>query len=232
MVPVPLTSPITSQSRLSAERCTACYGVPTMFLAMLQDLDERPRDLTSLRTGIMAGALCPVEIMRRVQSKMHMTEVTICYGMTETSPLSFQSFTDDPLDKRCETVGRIHPHLEVKIIGEDGEVVPVGQRGELCTRGYSVMKGYWDDPEKTAESIRDGWMITGDLAQLDDKGFCTIVGRVKDMIIRGGENVYPREVEEFLMSHPEVADVQVFGIPDEKYGEAVCAWVIPVEAMI
>ena len=212
---------------LAAERCTACYGVPTMFLAMLQDLEDNPRDLTSLRTGIMAGALCPVEIMRKVQARMHMTEVTICYGMTETSPVSFQSFTDDPLDKRCETVGRVHPHLEVKIVGEDGAIVPVGQRGELCTRGYSVMQGYWDEPEKTAESIRDGWMFTGDLAEFDEQGFCSIVGRVKDMIIRGGENVYPREVEEFLMSHPKVADVQVFGVPDEKYGEEVCAWVVP-----
>ena len=151
-------------------------------------------------------------------------EVTICYGMTETSPVSFQSFVNDPIDKRCETVGRVHPHLEVKLVGPDGDIVPVGEKGELCTRGYSVMKGYWDDAAKSAESIADGWMHTGDLAVFDDEGFCTIAGRVKDMIIRGGENIYPREIEEFLIRHPKVSDVQVFGIPDEKFGEEVCAW--------
>ena len=165
--------------------------------------------------------------MRRVNADMNMPEVTICYGMTETSPVSFQSFVDDPTDKRCATVGRIHPHLEVRIVNESGETLPVGEQGELCTKGYSVMLGYWDEPERTAESIRDGWMHTGDLARIDAEGFCTITGRVKDMIIRGGENIYPREIEEFLFRHPKVSAVQVFGVPDEKYGEIVCAWIIP-----
>ena len=211
---------------LASERCTALYGVPTMFVAMLENLDGNPRDLTTMRTGIMAGAPCPVEVMQRVNSEMNMKEVTICYGMTETSPVSFQSFVDDPTDKRCETVGRVHPHLEVKIVDQNGQIVPVGTQGELCTRGYSVMNGYWEDTEKTTESILDGWMHTGDLAVFDEEGFCTIVGRVKDMIIRGGENIYPREIEEYLMRHPKVSDVQVFGIPDEKFGEEVCAWAI------
>ncbi|MWD28622.1 AMP-binding protein [Aquicoccus sp. SCR17] len=214
---------------VAAERCTALYGVPTMFVSMLQALDARPRDLSALRTGIMAGAPCPVEVMRRVGDRMNMSEVTICYGMTETSPVSFQSFVDDPIEKRCETVGRVHPHLEVKIVDEAGAIVPPGTQGELCTRGYSVMKGYWDDPERSAEAIRDRWMHTGDLAVLDEQGFCTITGRVKDMIIRGGENIYPREIEEFLFTHPQVRDVQVFGIPDERLGEEVCAWVVPAE---
>ena len=211
---------------LARERCTSIYGVPTMFVAMLEALDGKPRDLSSMRTGIMAGAPCPVEVMQRVNSEMNMNEVTIAYGMTETSPVSFQSFVDDPPDKRCETVGRVHPHLEVKIIDNDRRIVPVGAHGELCTRGYSVMKGYWQEDERTAESIVDGWMHTGDLAVFDDKGFCSIVGRVKDMIIRGGENIYPREVEECMLRHPEVRDAQVFGIPDEKLGEQVCAWVV------
>lgn len=219
--------PVQTLEVLAAEKCTACYGVPTMFVAMLEDLENTPRDMSNLRTGIMAGATCPVEVMRRVNSEMNMGEVTICYGMTETSPVSFQSFVDDPTKKRCETVGRVHPHLEVKIVDEDGNTVPTGVQGELCTKGYSVMKGYWDEDEKTAGSIRDGWMLTGDLAVFDDEGFCTIVGRVKDMIIRGGENVYPREVEEYLMRHPKVSDAQVFGIPDDKFGEIVCAWAIP-----
>lgn len=209
---------------LERERCTAVYGVPTMFTAMLEALETRPRDLSNMRTGIMAGAPCPVEVMRRVNRDMNMSEVTICYGMTETSPVSFQSFVADPTDKRCETVGRVHPHLEVKLVGPDGGIVPVGARGELCTRGYSVMKGYWDDPARTAEAITDGWMHTGDLAMFDAEGYCAIVGRVKDMIIRGGENIYPREIEEFLLRHPKVSDVQVFGIPHEKFGEEVCAW--------
>ncbi len=213
---------------LAAERCTAAYGVPTMFVAMLEELDRAPRDLSALRTGIMAGAPCPVEVMQRVNRDMNMSEVTICYGMTETAPVSFQSLVDDPTDKRCETVGRVHPHLEVKIVDGAGQIVPVGTSGELCTRGYSVMKGYWDDPEKTADSICDGWMHTGDLAVLDDEGFCAIVGRVKDMIIRGGENIYPREIEEFLICHPGVSDVQVFGIPDRRLGEEVCAWAVAV----
>ena len=211
---------------LVKERCTAAYGVPTMFLAMLEELERTPRDLSNMRTGIMAGALCPAEIMQRVISEMNMGEITICYGMTETSPVSFQSFVDDPAKKRCETVGRIHPNVEVKIVDKDRQIVPVGFKGELCTRGYSVMKGYWDDAEMTAESIVDGWMHTGDLAVFDDEGFCSIVGRVKDMIIRGGENIYPREIEDHLIRHPKVSDAQVFGIPDEKFGEEVCAWVI------
>jgi fatty-acyl-CoA synthase len=175
----------------------------------------------------MAGAPCPIEVMKRVVSDLHMPQVTIAYGMTETSPVSFQSDVDDPLQKRVTTVGRIAPHVEVKIVDGSGQTVPVGQSGELCTRGYSVMSGYWDEPEKTAEAIdRDGWMHTGDLATIDRDGFCNIVGRVKDMVIRGGENVYPREIEEFLYRHPKVAEVQVFGVPDAKYGEELCAWIV------
>ena len=218
--------PISTLKALSSERCTAVYGVPTMFVAMLQEMETQSFDLGSLRTGIMAGALCPIEVMERVNNQMNMGEVTICYGMTETSPVSFQSFVDDPTDKRCATVGRVHPHLEVKIIDTGGQIVPTGEQGELCTRGYSVMKGYWDDEERSRESILDGWMHTGDLATFDEQGFCTIVGRVKDMIIRGGENIYPREVEEYLFRHPLINDVQVFGIPDENFGELVCAWVV------
>ncbi|WP_370400437.1 AMP-binding protein [Sulfitobacter sp. JB4-11] len=215
---------------LDRERCTALYGVPTMFVAMLQELAAKRRDLSRMRTGVMAGAPCPIEVMRRVNDEMHMGEVTICYGMTETAPVSFQSFVDDPTTQRCETVGRIHPHLEVKIVDDRGQIVPVNTQGELCTRGYSVMKGYWDEPERTSEAIQNGWMHSGDLAMLDEEGFCTITGRVKDMIIRGGENIYPREIEEFLFSHPNVAEVQVFGIPDERLGEEVCAWIVPVKA--
>ncbi|WP_286852315.1 MULTISPECIES: AMP-binding protein [Leisingera] len=211
----------------AAERATALYGVPTMFVAMLQELDQTPRDVSSLRTGIMAGAPCPIEIMRRVNRDMHMQEVTICYGMTETAPVSFQSFTSDPAEKRCTTVGRVHPHLEVKAVDGEGRTVPAGERGELLVRGYSVMQGYWDDPAATGEAIRDGWMRTGDLGTFDDQGFCSITGRVKDMIIRGGENIYPREIEEFLIRHPDIADAQVFGVPDDRFGEQVCAWVVP-----
>lgn len=214
-------------SAVSSARCTALYGVPTMFVAMLEQAEVKQYDLSTLRTGIMAGALCPIKIMRGVNEKMNMDQVTICYGMTETSPVSFQSFVDDPIEKRTSTVGRIHPHLEVKIIDAAGNIVPVGAQGELCTRGYSVMHGYWDDVEKTAQSIdANGWMRTGDLAVLDDQGFCTIVGRLKDMIIRGGENIYPSEIENYLSRHPDIKDVQVFGIPDEKLGEDVCAWII------
>jgi len=212
---------------LSSECCTAVYGVPTMFVAMLEEMENQSLDLSSLRTGIMAGAPCPIEIMGRVNSEMNMKEVTICYGMTETSPVSFQSLVDDPIDKRCATVGRVHPHLEVKIVNAEGQIVPVGEQGELCTRGYSVMKGYWRDDERTRKSILDGWMHTGDLATFDEEGFCSIVGRVKDMIIRGGENIYPRDIENYLFRHPQISEVQVFGIPDEKYGEQVCAWVVP-----
>ncbi len=212
---------------VAAERCTSLYGVPTMFVQMLQDLEVKPRDLSSLRTGIMAGSPCPVKVMKQVNDRMNMGEVTICYGMTETSPVSIQSFVDDSVAQRCETVGRVHPHLEVKIVDEAGQIVPVGTQGELCTKGYSVMKGYWNDPHRTQDAIRDGWMHTGDLAVFDEAGFCTITGRVKDMIIRGGENIYPREIEEFLFAHPQVSEVQVFGIPDERLGEVVCAWVVP-----
>ncbi|TIU85604.1 MAG: AMP-binding protein, partial [Mesorhizobium sp.] len=209
---------------VAQERCTGLYGVPTMFVAMLDHTDFAGFDLSSLRTGIMAGSPCPIEVMKKVVSLMHMSQVTIAYGMTETSPVSFQSSVDDPLEKRVSTVGRIHPHVEVKAIGADGATVAVGEPGELCTRGYSVMKGYWDDAEKTREAIdAEGWMHTGDLATIDAEGYCNIVGRVKDMVIRGGENVYPREVEEFLYRHPKVKEVQVFGIPDDKYGEELCA---------
>ena len=212
---------------VAEERCTALYGVPTMFIAQLDHPDFARHDLSSLRTGIMAGSPCPIEVMRRVVDKMHMAEVTIAYGMTETSPVSFQSATDDPLERRVSTVGRIQPHCEVKLVDEAGRVVPRGEPGELCTRGYSVMLGYWDDAAKTREAIdAAGWMHTGDLATLDAEGYCNIVGRLKDMVIRGGENLYPREIEEFLYRHPKVQDVQVIGVPDPKYGEELCACVI------
>ena len=211
---------------VAAERCTALHGVPTMFISELDHAEFETADLSSLRTGIMAGAPCPVEVMKRVQKDMNMGEVTIAYGMTETSPVSFQSGTDDPIDKRVSTVGRVMPHVQVKIIDEQGKVVSRGERGELCTRGYSVMRGYWNEPEKTADSIdASGWMHTGDLAVLDEAGFCNIVGRVKDMIIRGGENVYPREIEEYLYRHAKIQDVAVFGVPDDRFGEAVAAWI-------
>jgi fatty-acyl-CoA synthase len=211
---------------VAQEKCTTLYGVPTMFIAEL-DLPEFSKfDLSSLRTGIMAGAPCPIEVMRRVNEQMNMREVTICYGMTETSPVSFQSSTDDPLDRRVSTVGRIHPHVEVKVVDLEGRVVPRGERGELCTRGYSVMLGYWDEPEKTADALdASGWMHTGDLAVIDQEGYCNIVGRIKDMVIRGGENLYPREIEEFLYRHPKIQDVQIFGVADPKYGEELCAWI-------
>jgi len=211
---------------VSEERCTGLHGVPTMFIAELEHPDFGSFDLGSLRTGIMAGAPCPIEVMRKVIDRMNMSEVTICYGMTETSPVSFQSATDDPLEKRVSTVGRVHPHVQVKIIDDNGRVVPRGVSGELCTRGYSVMLGYWDDVEKTRADIDPaGWMHTGDLAVIDEDGYCDIVGRVKDMIIRGGENIYPREIEEYLYRHPKIQQAAVFGVPDEKYGEAVAAWV-------
>jgi len=218
--------PASVLSVVQSEKCTALYGVPTMFIAELAHPDFANFDLRTLRTGIMAGATCPKSTMESVMKDMHMSEVTIAYGMTETSPVSFQTGVDDPVDKRVSTVGRAHPHVQVKLIDEDGLVVPKGQKGELCTRGYSVMLGYWDDDERTAESIdRAGWMHTGDLAVMDDDGYCDIVGRVKDMIIRGGENVYPREVEEYLLRHPGIKDVSVFGMPDDKFGEQVAAWI-------
>jgi fatty-acyl-CoA synthase len=211
---------------VEAERCTALHGVPSMFIAELEHPEFARFDLTSLRTGIMAGAPCPIEVMRRVISQMHLREITIAYGMTETSPVSFQSSVDDSLERRVSTVGRIHPHQEVKIVDPNGRIVPRGAAGELLTRGYSVMSGYWEDPENTATAV-DGarWMHTGDLATIDAEGYCNIVGRIKDMILRGGENIYPREIEEFLFRHPKIEAVQIFGVPDEKYGEEVCAWI-------
>jgi fatty-acyl-CoA synthase len=213
---------------IARHRCTALHGVPTMFGAMLEEPSFAQHDLSSLRTGIMAGAPCPIETMRKVIARMHMREVTIAYGMTETAPISFQSGLADPLERRVSTVGRIQPHLEVKIVDAAGRIVPVGQPGELCTRGYSVMRGYWEDEARTREAIdAAGWMHTGDLATIDAEGYANIVGRVKDMLIRGGENVYPREIEEYLLRHPGVQDAQVFGVPDAKYGEEVCAFVVP-----
>jgi fatty-acyl-CoA synthase len=213
---------------VAEERCTALYGVPTMFIAELSHPDFASFDLASLRTGIMAGSPCPVEVMRRVVREMHMSEVSICYGMTETSPVSTQTRRDDSLERRVGSVGRVGPHVEVKVVDPaTGLVARRGESGELCTRGYSVMLGYWEQPEQTREAIdAAGWMHTGDLATMDDDGYLNIVGRIKDMIIRGGENIYPREIEEFLYTHPAVADVQVIGVPDERYGEIVCAWIV------
>jgi fatty-acyl-CoA synthase len=212
---------------IQRERCTSVYGVPTMFIAELDHPEFRSFDFSSLRTGIMAGSPCPIEVMKKVQKDMHMPEVTICYGMTETSPVSTQSKVDDPLEKRVSTVGQIHPHVEIKVIDPTtGRVVPRGTPGELCTRGYSVMLGYWNDPHATREAIDDGrWMHTGDLATMDAQGYVKIVGRIKDMVLRGGENIFPREVEEFLYTMPGVSDVQVIGVPDAKYGEELMAWV-------
>jgi fatty-acyl-CoA synthase len=211
---------------IEEEKCTALFGVPTMFIAELDHPDFLKYDMSSLRTGCMAGASCPIEVMKKVFDDMHMSEVTIAYGMTETSPVSFQSSTDDPIERRVSTVGRIHPHVEVKIVDEQGKTVARGEKGEFCTRGYSVMQGYWGDEERTRDAIDvDGWMHTGDLAILDDEGYCNIVGRVKDMLIRGGENVYPREIEEFIYTNDKVQDVSVFGVPDDKYGEEICVWI-------
>jgi fatty-acyl-CoA synthase len=227
VIPAPGFDPAETLAAVQAERCTSLYGVPTMFIAELALPDFGSYDLSTLRTGIMAGSPCPVEVMKRVVSEMHMTEVTICYGMTETSPVSTQTTADDDMDRRVSTVGRVHPHVEVKVIDpETGQVLSRGVPGELCTRGYSAMLGYWNEPAKTAEAIDTArWMHTGDLAVMDDAGYLNIVGRIKDMVIRGGENIYPREVEEFLYSHPAIEDVQVIGVPDEKYGEELCAWV-------
>jgi fatty-acyl-CoA synthase len=218
--------PLAALEAVEAERCTALHGVPTMFIAEMDHPEFHRFDLSSLRTGIMAGSPCPIEVMKRAVDLMHLNEITIAYGMTETSPVSFQSSTDDPLDRRVSTVGRIQPHVEVKIVNTEGRIVPRGTPGELMTRGYPVMLGYWNDPERTAESIdAAGWMKTGDLAMIDDEGYCNIVGRIKDMVIRGGENVYPREIEEFLYRHPKIQDVQVIGVPDPRFGEELCAWV-------
>ncbi|MDG3064220.1 AMP-binding protein [Thauera mechernichensis] len=225
--PAEAFEPLAVLETVAQERCSALYGVPTMFIAALDHPRFAEFDLSSLRTGIMAGSPCPIEVMKRVIGKMNMSEVTIAYGMTETSPVSFQSGTDDPIDRRVSTVGRVQPHLEVKIVDTDGRIVPRGTPGELCTRGYSVMLGYWGDEAKTREAIdAGGWMHTGDLAVIDDEGYCNIVGRIKDMVIRGGENIYPREIEEFLYAHPKVLDVQVVGIPDQRFGEELCAWII------
>jgi fatty-acyl-CoA synthase len=228
VIPAPGFDPGATLDAVASERCSSLYGVPTMFIAELEHPEFASFDLSSLRTGIMAGSPCPVEVMKRVQRDMHMGEVGICYGMTETSPVSTQTRPDDSLERRVSTVGRPGPHIEVKIIDpESGLVVPRGETGEFCTRGYSVMLGYWDEPEKTAEAIDVArWMHTGDLATMDDDGYCNIVGRSKDMVIRGGENVYPREVEEFLYTHADVSDVSVVGVPDERYGEELCAFVV------
>jgi fatty-acyl-CoA synthase len=218
--------PLATLQTVAEERCTSLYGVPTMFIAELDHPDFEKFDLSSLRTGMMAGAPCPIEVMRRCIRDMHLTEMTIGYGMTETSPVSTQTALDDPIERRVGTVGRPHPHVEIKIIDTEGRIVPAGTPGEFCTRGYSVMLGYWDDAERSAQAIdAAGWMHTGDLATMDADGYCNIVGRIKDMVIRGGENVYPREIEEFLYRHPKIQDVQVFGVPDARYGEELCAWV-------
>jgi fatty-acyl-CoA synthase len=227
VIPAPGFDPGLTLAAIEQERCTAVYGVPTMFIAMQNHPEFADRDLSSLRTGIMAGAVCPVEVMKHCVEDMNMTEVAIAYGMTETSPVSCQTLIDDDLDRRTSSIGRAHPHVEIKIVDPaTGVVVERGEPGEFCTRGYSVMLGYWQDDEKTSEAIdSDGWMHTGDLAVMREDGYCNIVGRIKDMVIRGGENVYPREIEEFLYTHPDIEDAQVIGVPDEKYGEEVCAWI-------
>ena len=227
IIPAPGFDPEITLKAIADEKCTGVYGVPTMFIAMHNSAGFEEYDLSTLRTGVMAGSPCPVEVMKRCVSDMHMAEVSICYGMTETSPVSCQTRSDDDLDRRTATVGAVHPHVEIKIVDPvSADTLPRGETGEFCTRGYSVMVGYWDEPGKTDEAIdADGWMHTGDLAVMREDGYCQIVGRIKDMVIRGGENVYPREIEEFLYTHPDVEDVQVIGVPDEKYGEELCAWI-------
>jgi fatty-acyl-CoA synthase len=227
VIPAPAFDPAATLAAVAAERCTSLYGVPTMFIAELNDPEFTSYDLSSLRTGIMAGSPCPVEVMKQVIDRMGMTEVGICYGMTETSPVSTQTRADDSVDRRVSTVGQVHPHLEVKVVDpETGLTVPRGAPGELCTRGYSVMLGYWDQPDRTAEAIDAGrWMHTGDLAVMDDASYLNITGRIKDLVIRGGENIYPREVEEFLYTHPDILDAQVVGVPDARYGEELMAWI-------
>lgn len=227
VIPAPGFDPGITLETIEAERCTGVYGVPTMFIAMQNHPSFPDRDLSSLRTGIMAGAVCPIEVMKRCINDMHMAEVAIAYGMTETSPVSCQTLHDDDLERRTATIGRAHPHVEVKIIDPDsGDIVERGRPGEFCTRGYSVMLGYWEDPDKTDQAIdADGWMHTGDLAVMREDGYCAIVGRIKDMVIRGGENIYPREIEEFLYGHPDVEDAQVIGVPDARYGEELCVWI-------
>ncbi len=224
--PAPVFDAAATLKTIESERCDGLYGVPTMFIAVLGHADFERFDVSSLRTGCMAGSPCPVEVMKAVIGRLHMPDVTIAYGMTETSPVSFQTGLEDTLDRRVSTIGRVQPHLEVKIIDEAGAVTPRGVTGEVCTRGYSVMLGYWDDPVRTAECLdADGWMHTGDLGVIDAEGYGNIVGRIKDMVIRGGENLFPREIEEFLYSHPKIADVQVVGLPDPRYGEELCAWI-------
>ena len=227
VIPAPGFDPGLTLKAIAEERCTGVYGVPTMFIAMQNHPDFARYDLSELRTGIMAGSVCPVEVMKHCVNDMHMSEVAIAYGMTETSPVSCQTRVDDDLERRTASMGRAHPHVEIKVVDpETGETVERGEPGEFCTRGYSVMLGYWNDDEKTAQAIdSDGWMHTGDLAVMRDDGYCNIVGRIKDMVIRGGENVYPREIEEFLYTHPDIEDAQVIGVPDEKYGEEICAWI-------
>ncbi|KOV15892.1 AMP-binding protein [Streptomyces sp. XY413] len=227
VIPAPVFDPVATLAAVESERCTSLYGVPTMFIAELAEPGFDSYDLSGLRTGIMAGSPCPVEVMREVIERMGMTEVSICYGMTETSPVSTQTRADDSVERRVSTVGRVGPHLEVKVVDpRTGRTVPRGEPGELCTRGYSVMLGYWEEPERTAEAVDAArWMHTGDLAVMDDDGYLSITGRIKDMVIRGGENLYPREIEEFLHTHPDVLDVQVIGVPDPKYGEELMAWV-------
>jgi len=228
--PAEAFDPLAVLQAVADERCTTLYGVPTMFIGALDHPDFARYELSSLRTGIMAGSPCPIEVMKRVINQMHMSEVTIAYGMTETSPVSTQSSVDDSIELRVSTVGRVQPHVEIKIIDTDGNTAPRGVTGEFCTRGYSVMRGYWGDVAKTAEAVDgEGWMHTGDLATMDENGYCNIVGRIKDMVIRGGENVYPREIEEFLYRHPKIKDVQVVGLPDKKFGEELCAWIVPRE---
>jgi fatty-acyl-CoA synthase len=227
VIPAPAFEPLATLRAVQDERCTGLYGVPTMFIAVQTHPDFASYDVSTLRTGVMAGSPCPVEVMKRCISEMGMTEVSICYGMTETSPVSMQTRADDDLERRTATVGRVHPHVEVEVVDPGtGATVPRGEPGEFCTRGYSVMLGYWDQPENTAKAVdSEGWMHTGDLAVMREDGYATIVGRIKDMVIRGGENIYPREIEEFLYSHPDIEDVQVVGVPDPKYGEELCAWV-------
>lgn len=227
VIPAAGFDPVATLKAVTQERCTALYGVPTMFIAMQNDPTFAEADFSQLRTGIMAGSICPVEVMKHCINDMNMSEVAIAYGMTETSPVSCQTRADDDLDRRTATIGRVHPHVEIKVVDPvTGETVERGRTGEFCTRGYSVMLGYWNDDEKTREAIdEDGWMHTGDLAEMREDGYCNIVGRIKDMVIRGGENIYPREIEEFLYTHPDIADVQVIGVPDQRYGEELCAWV-------
>lgn len=227
VVPSATFDPHETLRALQNERCTSLYGVPTMFIAELAEPDFASYDLSSLRTGVMAGAPCPVEVMKRVRSEMHMEQITIAFGMTETSPAATQTAVDDPVEKRVGTVGRVLPHTEIKIVDESGATVPRGTAGEVCTRGYCVMLGYWDDPQSTARAIDAArYMHTGDVGVMDDEGYITVCGRLKDMVIRGGENIYPREIEEFLFAHPAIRDVSVTGVPDEAYGEQLCAWVI------